>query len=306
MQFPRNQAVITSVRNALITNLKEALESLSTSKNMRVEGFKNARKAVKRARGALRLVEQGLTGKWLAREEDILKEVSRVFRDVRDTLVAEELFDRVIGHFKEEHPSKKFESVRGRLSQVSKEVAEKACSDEKKIKQTIAEIQIALERVDELEIKGDPWKAIREGIRDTYRSSVDAFEDSCETRSEASYIEWRQSVKFLRVQLEYLKEFVTKEGEEVNGKLHRLSDLLGDYQDIAMLRDIVKEDKNSYGEKDLVKTTLDLFEERMKQVAKEARKLGEELFEPSPKVFLATLFDQKVIASHTVSHAEAS
>lgn len=290
--FNRNEDIATSIRKAIGSSLNEAIQSLPISKGIHKEQFKKARKAVKRARAAIRLFEHGLKGNWVDREEDILRSVSRVFRDVRDMSVAEEVFDKVLKVSKDKHPVATFDSVRRHLSKVCKETEENTLKEEKRLRTAIADLQIAAERVDEIKVKGDSWSHVFEGLRDTYRDCCDAFENTEASRSDGAYIDWRRAVKFLRLQLDFLAEFLTSEMKAFNSNLHPLSDLLGEYQDILLIQETIKEDKSAYGEKETVRAVLDMLEDRMKHIGKEARKLGEDFFDLTPKDFMKTVFDE--------------
>lgn len=292
----RGEDTVHELRKALTAHLKEAFDSLSISSGLQPEKFKPARKAVKRARAVLKLVETGIKAHWYEAEDEFLKRVARVFRDVRDIQVVSETFEKIVRNSMNVTQGNSFKPIRERILELSKETFSQTKMNEKKLRNALADLQAALERIDEFHLKGEPWSVIREGLRQTYRECIDDYASATETKDADGYIEWRRSVKFLRLQLDYLAEFLTREMREYNSKLHSLSDLLGEYQDLLLLDEVLTEEKSRIAEG--VKEFGKLIGERMKEIRKLVRGIGEELFSETPKSFLKLAIQEDKISEN--------
>jgi len=93
-------------------------------------------------------------------------------------------------------------------------------------------------------------------------------------------------VKFLRVELDFFIEALSPDIKKWNQDLHTLSDVLGEYQDLALIEDQIQECEKSIENKKALHKFEKLLHERKKVLRKTARKLGREIFTSKPKAFV--------------------
>ena len=100
--------------------------------------------------------------------------------------------------------------------------------------------------------------------------------------------EWRKQAKYLRHQLEVLEPIQPVAMAELAGRLHELTQLLGDGHDLAVLRQkLVAGPAAPAGR--IRETLVTLIDRRRAELEQEALQLGRRLFADKPKDFTERL-----------------
>lgn len=113
----------------------------------------------------------------------------------------------------------------------------------------------------------DLWSAFRR----TYRRSRNAMAAALESGTPELFHEWRKRTKTLWHQARLL-------GDDSAKKLHKLSVLLGDHHDLAMLDHLLRLSPETYRDPIAVLRLLTFIAERMRDLEARAVALGEDLF----------------------------
>ncbi len=95
--------------------------------------------------------------------------------------------------------------------------------------------------------------------------------------SEKKMHEWRKRVKYQRDHLEMLRKIRKEEMEQMAQQAHRLADLLGQYNDLAVLEKLAVGELRSALEKKHRRMLLSLIAKRQQMLQKKAAKLGRRL-----------------------------
>jgi CHAD domain-containing protein len=284
--MPKNMNVESAIKQMMIAEFKEALSVLSLSQGLHKEQFKQARKSLKRVRAALRLIRDSIPKSIFEREDETIRRIAKAFRDVRDAHVTEEVVQKLLESSKQDTKGEDFNEIRKQLFRYSQTTVQNVFSKESSLRRAIADLQAALERVDELVVDEEHWESLQTGLKDSYREVYDAASEVNEDPSDKAFVRWRKDVKYLRIHLDFLANFLSKELKEWNRELHRLSDSLGEYQDLVMLREIIESDPKEFGEKKVLKRFFEVIEQRQKVLSKECRDLGKALLSEPPKAFI--------------------
>ncbi|MCE3026458.1 CHAD domain-containing protein [Salinicola sp. DM10] len=217
-----------------------------------VEAIHELRKRCKKIRALLRLVRPAL-GKRYARENRRFRDLARQVSGRRDEQVLLETFDALLAHYRDEIDRRHYTAIRARLkARRERTLADELGGEGKggegkggegKVGSEGAVDTAALEAaLDEARqavlgwrLKGPQRDAWQAGLAMTYRRLDDAGETAAEEGSVVALHEWRKRVKYHRYHCELLRSLwkapLTVRAEEA----HRLSDLLGDDHDLAML-----------------------------------------------------------------------
>ncbi len=209
-----------------------------------VEAIHELRKRCKKIRALLRLVRPAL-GKRYARENRRFRDLARQVSGRRDEQVLLETFDALLAHYRDEIDRRHYTAIRARL----KARRERTLSSEDESQgesqgrsegtMDTAALEAALDEARQAvlgwRLKGPQRDAWQAGLAMTYRRLDDAGETAAEEGSVVALHEWRKRVKYHRYHCELLRSLwkapLTVRAEEA----HRLSDLLGDDHDLAML-----------------------------------------------------------------------
>jgi CHAD domain-containing protein len=244
-----------------------------------VEAIHSARKSIKKQRSLLRLSRAAMPREDRQRENAILRDVARSLSDTRDAdvLIASitELSERFAGQL----PAATFDAVRAHLEARAQYEDPRSAVDGL----AVGELAAARARVDDWRLRKAGWKAIEDGLVRTYSRGRDAFERARRAGQMEALHDWRKRVKDLWYHERLLAPIC---GPAVGGQvkdLDRLSDLLGDDHDLALLRqELTPPSPPMAVDLDALVGVIDF---RRGELQGEARAIGERVYCESPKAF---------------------
>ena len=245
------------------------------------------RKRLKEIRGTIRLVRGELGDRAFQRENRAFRDAGRPLSVVRDAAVLVETLDKVIKGSKGRAKKKGFAALRRALVEKQREAQGKMKQQTRVVPGIVKSMRAARERVEQWPIESEGWEAIEEGLRRVYAAGRDAMRDAeeqGETDDEA-YHEWRKRAKDLRYQLELLEPVWPVMIAPLAKRAKRLTDLLGEDHDLAVLR-CVADEQGKAGVKFDRELLVTLTDVRRKGLQREAFELGRELYGEKPKRFV--------------------
>jgi CHAD domain-containing protein len=257
------------------------------------------RKALKRLRALVRLLEGELGRKEAARESAALASTARLLAGARDAEVLLDTLDRLIAR----HPGKlarrkSVARLRRRLAAERESAQRRALGDPATRARAIGELRAFRERVLAWDLSGREGTVIVEpGLRRLYCQGRKRCRRVAAGKGERvqEMHEWRKRVKDLR----YVTEMLARRGKAagkgdeplrtIATRADALGELLGDEHDLAVLaqwiRDNGKSRRTRVGRKTR-RTLLGLIERRRRELRRHALREGERLYRDSPKRFL--------------------
>src|ERR1019366_6725274 len=105
----------------------------------------------------------------------------------------------------------------------------------------------ALGRLSDWKTKDDGGEALEGGLRRVYRAGRHMLSLAAADPSMANLHEWRKQAKYLWHQLQLLEPAWTGHEKDLGDRVHRLSQLLGEDHDLAVLRQTLAADPLTYG-----------------------------------------------------------
>jgi CHAD domain-containing protein len=275
------QRVSRSVAACIDGELEKAVESLSvTDPTERPSAVHDARKRMKKARSALRLVRSDLDKATVRSINHELREVALSLSGRRDADVLVATVDALHDRFPGQVPATTFEALRERL-------AEQA-SRHGSVDDTTAQIE-RLEairtRLADARFTRVKWSTVQAGIDHSYRRGRKGYKRAADAGTEALH-EWRKRAKDLWYHHRLIKDAHPTVAGAYAKDAHRLSDLLGDDHDLAMLRaTIVHQDPPAATAPVDLDPVVDLIDERRAGLQADARRVAQRLYAERPKAF---------------------
>jgi CHAD domain-containing protein len=253
-----------------------------------VSAIHSARKAIKKERSLLRLARGAMRPEQRRRENAALREAAGGLSSARDSdvMIASVggLSKRYAGHL----PAADFEAIRahleGRRSSARGHWTESAGNED-----ALQELSAVRTRVEDWRLRRGGWKSLEGGLLRSYRRGRQAFTRARATREMEDLHAWRKRVKDLWYHERLLAPTC---GPTVRGHakdLDRLSDLLGDDHDLAVLRrELRLVSAPIVADLDAV---VNLIDYRRAELQTEAFHIGERLYAETPKAFRRRLRD---------------
>ncbi len=232
-RLKRKESIAAGFRRIAREEARKALDA-STGDGPVDERIHDARTRCKKLRGLLRLIRPHFGG-FYRRENAFLRDAARSLSIARDAAVVQKAFgdlarrDRLQG--------KVFEAVRAALPTT----AGPAGDDAARLTAFAESMRPFLSRLNEFEFDADGFRAIADGLTETYRDGRRAMSKALDGGADAERHGWRKQVKYhwhhVRLLRNVWQPLMEARGEE----LSRLGDLLGDDHDLAVLSQIIDE-----------------------------------------------------------------
>ncbi len=298
------ESVGAGLRRMALGQVEMAIEMLEGASSDPGTAVHETRKALKRLRALVRVLESELGRKTAAREDRALAETARLLAGARDGEVLLATLDSLV----ERHPGKlagrkSVARLRRSLAAEHERAMRRALEDPANRARAIGELRAVRERLLVWNLSDRHGIAVVEpGLLRLYSQGRKRWE-RCERRKGDETREmhlWRKRVKDLR----YVAEMLDTREAAANGTRSRrepqqlgrvasradsLGELLGEDHDLAVLADWIRRNgkrrRTRVGRKTR-RTLLKLIARRRRQLRRQALRKGERLYRARPKKFL--------------------
>lgn len=277
--------VPASVRACAREQLEAAVARLEQPGRDRVAAIHDARKALKKARSLLRLVQTARGAKGLRRERDALRDAGRALSATRDADALLETVDKLAEHAAGRVPAGELTQLREALAADAATAAdgEGAAADPAAVAQTLRGLASA---IGDWPLARADWQVVCAGATRTYARGRAALAAVREEPSAERLHEWRKRVKDLWYQQRLLAPAWPEVLDAHAQAAHALADLLGDDHDLTVLRERLERGIALPPQAGAdVPALLALVDERRAELQAAALRLGARLYAESPKAY---------------------
>jgi CHAD domain-containing protein len=258
----------------------ERLHEAGAGKAETADAVHGARKDMKKLRTVLRLLRGELGKKRYRRENACFRDAARALSRSRDAEVRLETLDALAEH-EDALPAEAVESWRKILDR-DREAAANLARGGPAVDEAVALIETGLSGIEGWEQEDDSWATVDAAVARTYRRGRRAMKTAAKGRDEADFHEWRKRAKDLWHELRLFAGAWRGPLEATAKEAHRLTDLLGDHHDLAVLREDLRRRNLGDGETVALEAAID---RRQEELAAEAFPLGRRLYAERPKDF---------------------
>lgn len=272
----------TGMRRVIVGRLKRAAERLREpiDGDALAEAIHGARKDLKKARAALRLIRDELGENAFERENRALRDAGQMLSASRDAEVKLETLDSLVDGVEGDAPPGATALWREALATDRDRIVD---ADADRIESAVATIEAVAARVPEWKIRHDGWRLLAPGLDTAYREGREAFASLGAAPSFDAVHELRKRGKDLWYQVRLLGDTWPAVLEATAEEIHDFTDLLGDHHDLAVLaEDLAGRDQIDPGPRE---TLRELIEARQASLLADATGAGERVYAEKPKAF---------------------
>jgi CYTH domain-containing protein/CHAD domain-containing protein len=270
------------VRRVIVGRLDKAaarLREAGDEGDALAEAIHGARKDLKKARAALRLIRDELGEKTFKRENRALRDAARTLSASRDAEVKLATLDS-LADGEGDAPPAATALWRAALTADRDRIVggESGGTDEAAVT-----VEAVAGRAPDWKIRADGWKLLAPGLDTAYREGREAFAALGEQPGFEAVHELRKRGKDLWYQVRLLRDAWQPVLEPTAEEIHDFTDLLGDHHDLAVLCvDLVGRTEVDAVHRETLRV---LIEARQANLLAEARAAGERIYAEKPKAF---------------------
>lgn len=232
-RLKRGEAGAAGARRVLRRETAKAVQSLRTNV-LRAEAIHDARKRLKKARAALRLVRAALSRDQYRRENRLLRDAARPLSEIRDAEVLIETLASLARRARGRH-RRAFAVLRGRL-EGERRALQRRFHDDAVARAVRKQMARSRKRAQDFPGHGG-WSVLGRGLERVYRAGHEGYAAARKESTTENLHECRKQTKYLWHQLELLESIRPRPMRRLARTAHTLSDHLGDDHDLAVLRD---------------------------------------------------------------------
>jgi CYTH domain-containing protein/CHAD domain-containing protein len=222
------------VRRVIVARLEKAAERLREplDGDALAEAIHGARKDLKKARAALRLVREEVGEETFKRENVALRDAARLLSASRDAEVRLETLEALVEGGAGDAPPGATALWRDALTADRDRIVG---TEGDQIEAAVEEIDAVAARAPEWPLRHTGWKLLSPGLDTAYTEGRDAFEALPARPSFEAVHDLRKRGKDLWYQLRLLRDAWPAVLEPTAEEIHEFTDLLGDHHDLAVL-----------------------------------------------------------------------
>lgn len=280
----------TEFRCVLLEQVDAAIGVLQSGDSDSEEAVHELRKRCKEVRSVLRLAREEIPGKIYRRENRFFRDTARRFSDRRDRWVYAETVELVpapAGMEADEWCREQTDLVSELRSHHEEETPGDVSGS---FEEVAGELEEARRRIDDWtrSVMGRGFP--RGGLKRIYKRGRKEMEEALARPSTESFHLWRKRAKYLWHHLEFLESIWPEMMKKHASLQHRLSSLLGEEHDLAVLAEFLRETPGAVGRSpDRLEPVIRSIEEARTPRQEESSRLGRLLYAEKPAAFARRL-----------------
>jgi len=282
-RIKRKESAQEGVKRIIEEQIGKAESELAARDHDLHESIHQARKRCKKIRGLYRLVRPEIPKAIYKRENKRFRDAARELSAVRDAEAMTEAYDLLMDRFGSEVERRKFGEIRRKLTLRRNHIAESEIDIEFKVERFQHILARARKRLDKWSLTRPDFKVLEKGFKKTYQRGRKAMATALKKPTNENFHQWRKRVKYHRYHVRTLRSLWPEIISPLEQEVDRLGDLLGHDHDLAVLAEILHEDRKKWNRSADLETFLGLIETRRQELKEEARSLGKRLFAGKPK-----------------------
>lgn len=273
-RIERYEAVQDAVRRIAREQVDRALDELEEELH---DAVHQARKRCKKVRPVLRLVRPAFEDTY-QRENTWYRDTGRILSDVRDATAVVETFDEELaGPYADRLDDRLLKGARTALVDRRERLVE-AHEVERRVADVRGRLREGAGRTACWDLGAEGWEAIGPGVAKSYGRGLRRLEEARERPDTEVLHQWRKRAKYHRHHVRLIAQMWPDAMEARRRVAQELTDVLGADHDLAVLRDLLRDEQEllgSPGDREVLVGVLDARRERLRDAA---MPLGRRLF----------------------------
>jgi CHAD domain-containing protein len=278
------ESVPEGIKRVVDEQIERAIKELTDRELDRHESVHQARKRFKKIRGVLRLVRAEL-GEIYTDENAWFRDTGRELSAVRDAEAMLETLDKLRDCYAEQLKQDTFRDVQEALRKRRQALVDEELELDAAVQEIVSRLQEAGQRVQSWPLMEEGFAALGPGLQKVFSRGRRGLVAAYGEPTVENFHEWRKRVKYHWYHCRLLREVWSDLMDGYCKSLKRLSDLLGDDHDLAILRQTLLAQPEAFGSKHAIQVLLGIIESRQGDLRAQAEILGQRVYAEKSKRF---------------------
>jgi CHAD domain-containing protein len=275
-RLKEQEEVGAGLKRILLEEVAEARSRLNNDLDRdSTAAIHDARKRLKKCRAVLRLVRADIGGKEFANLNNSMRDTGRLLSSTRDADVLLSTLENLI------EDRRRFVAIRATFRNRRDELREQIKGGAGAVSNASSKLDTIDKGVNRLTFNSTGPALFLGGLKDCYAGGRDALSESLDKPTDENLHEWRKRSKDVWYHLRIFRTLWPELINPLTDEAHRLSDLLGDDHDLAVLTGALMKEGNGFKEEQVTDICRRVAERRP-QIQADAFKLGGRLFAEKP------------------------
>lgn len=281
------ESLAEGVRRIANEQIEKALFQLTDSVHEAPsEAVHDVRKRLKEMRALLRLIRDEIGHEVYKREDTCFRDMGRRLANVRDAQVRVETLDGLLQYCGDAIAPDAFTDIRQAMTDYHQSACHYLLKEEETIIDVLTELKLAQERIVNWPFKHKGWAAIGGGLKRVYKRGYQRMAVALQAPTVENLHNWRKRVKYLRYQIQLLRQLWPNYFNDYEKYLHELTDYLGNDHDLAALKQFILSKPQLIQDSENLEPLLALITQRQQKLQTSAKQLGQRLYVEKPKIFV--------------------
>lgn len=253
------------------------------------EDVHESRKNFKKIRTVIRLIKSSIGNQTFKTENSFYAGSGRVLSDLRDSTVLISTFDKLLKKSELEMSSFDFSLFRNFLIEKHKNISASKHKKSEVMNSLSTDLLLARSRVFDWQISGDSFKIIRKNLRRIYEIGQYEMNAVLNEANKTHVHEWRKRVKDLWYSMRILSNVWPEIMSPLVTLLGKLSDLLGDTNDLFLLKERIISNQSKFKDDQHTKELINFIDKRIIDLLRESRSIGSKVYSEDSKYFVGRI-----------------
>jgi len=277
----QNETTADGIRRIALEQINKAIQEVESQKIDHHKKVHQIRKRCKKLRGLVRLVRPCLAENY-QRENAWYRESARALSDIRDAQALIVCSEELLQQFSTTFPPGTFAELHQRLILYRDRSAATTSDIDKRLDNFRQRMLQGRTRIADWPLDQGGFDLLEGGLKKTYGRGRKAMAAAYQTETVEDFHEWRKRVKYHWYHARLLRNIWPQLMNAYNAEMKRLSDLLGDDHDLAVLQQTLLDSPESFGSDEMVQAFIGLARQRQMNLRQLARPLGNRIYLEKP------------------------
>ena len=288
-RLENNETLSFGLKRIVLELIDNSVFNFSKGNGSFNEDVHQSRKNFKKIRTVFRLIRSQIGKDSFRLENSFYRDSGRVLSDLRDSTVLISTFEKLTKTSELEMSNFDFSVFKNFLIEKHRSISASKNKKSQVINSLSTDLLLARSRVFDWPITGDNFKIIKPNFRNIYELGQDRMYGVLDEAIKENVHEWRKRVKDLWYSMRILINLWPEIMNPLVLLLGKLSDLLGDTNDLFLLKERIITNQSKFKDDHHTKELINFIDKRIIDLLRDARTIGRKVYSEDSKYFVGRI-----------------